>query len=698
MTSLETLEGLYQARPGGLVFAAYAESLDRAGRREDAEKVLTDGIVRWPRHLAGRIVQGRLARERGDWSTAREAFQAAVEIDANSRAALHGLADACTRQQYLKQAFESWNRLAILDPDNTEAADAARSVASRLDSNGAATGLVPVREQEDTFSRDALLEGTTALPASASHAVEHMGDLSFGSPTAAVPLAADLPGFGAPDLSFSPPALDAAAFAPPDTTSTPFAKFEESGLATLELPSFPGKTIPPPPMEAQKPALAAPFGFGDEGMGLAEATQLMPAPKAGAPVTGDDIEDRLDEVFGATSQPMPPSLLPISTEPGLSGMIAPAGSEIQPHTVTGGDIENRLDEVFGASSEPEPGLLSAPTAASIVPPPPRSEPLPGDRVTGDDVENRLDEVFGSSSVHLPAFDSPPPSGATPVASPASAMDPSSPVTGEDVGNRLGELFGETGEMPLMAPPAPVSEEAPEATVPDLPVVSGKDIAGRLDDLFGESVIDLTSPADSFTGVASLEAEVGADPGADTSLMDKAALGAEDTPRPGASTTSFRTEDLPRSAVEESAKPVEIDPAGSTIDLPTVDYGGGESQLETSLRLTGDDVDSRLDELFASSEFLAEPPLSPTSAKTGFVARPVSTDPGVVTGEDIEGRLDDLFGTDSDFPVSLPTVTFAEEYLRQGHKEKAVSIYRQLLDRDPGNAELRRRLDEIEGRS
>ena len=159
-----------------------------------------------------------------------------------------------------------------------------------------------------------------------------------------------------------------------------------------------------------------------------------------------------------------------------------------------------------------------------------------------------------------------------------------------------------------------------------------------------------------------------------------------------STTEFHAGSLhldPHRLVDEAAKGSEIDLGGSTIDLPTIGFEA-PSQLETSLRLTGDDVDSRLDELFASSEFLSDPQATPISAKTGFVARPVNTDPGEVTGDDIEGRLDDLFGSDSDFPVSLPTVTFAEEYLRQGHKDRAISIYRQLLDRDPANTELRRR--------
>jgi len=134
MSSLETLEGLWKARPGGLVFASYAESLQRAGRAEEAQGVLDEGVRRWPRHLAGRLVQGAIARDRGDVEGARSAFQTAVDLDGSCRSALEGLAEASARGQYFRQAFESWSLLASLEPDHPQAADRARAMAQKLDS------------------------------------------------------------------------------------------------------------------------------------------------------------------------------------------------------------------------------------------------------------------------------------------------------------------------------------------------------------------------------------------------------------------------------------------------------------------------------------------------------------------------------------------------------------------------------------
>ncbi len=44
---------------------------------------------------------------------------------------------------------------------------------------------------------------------------------------------------------------------------------------------------------------------------------------------------------------------------------------------------------------------------------------------------------------------------------------------------------------------------------------------------------------------------------------------------------------------------------------------------------------------------------------------------------------------------VATVTLAEIYFQQGLKEQALLIYRQLLQRQPGDAAVKRRLDEIE---
>jgi tetratricopeptide (TPR) repeat protein len=46
-------------------------------------------------------------------------------------------------------------------------------------------------------------------------------------------------------------------------------------------------------------------------------------------------------------------------------------------------------------------------------------------------------------------------------------------------------------------------------------------------------------------------------------------------------------------------------------------------------------------------------------------------------------------------TELNTATLAELYLSQGVMDKAIAVYRQLLERDPGNERARTRLSEVE---
>ena len=49
-------------------------------------------------------------------------------------------------------------------------------------------------------------------------------------------------------------------------------------------------------------------------------------------------------------------------------------------------------------------------------------------------------------------------------------------------------------------------------------------------------------------------------------------------------------------------------------------------------------------------------------------------------------------------AELTSPTLAELYFKQGFTEKAVEVYRQLLDREPGNERFRARLGELERES
>ncbi|QQS05098.1 MAG: hypothetical protein IPK50_22955 [Fibrobacterota bacterium] len=624
MTSLDTLEGISRTRPGGLGFSMYAEALLRAGRAEQAEQVVHDGLKRWPRSLTGRILRGKIAIERGDFELARASFQAAVDLDGASRAALEGLAESSARAQYLRQAFEVWGRLAALEPDHPKASAQVRALAQSMDRP---TGLDPVnlvREHEDAHSREALSEGATSLPGMSTMTAPapafhlDMGD----SPSASGFSTGRMEAATIPELpGFQP---SSAAQAP---SASLLGKVEESSFATLEMPSFtPGRTIPPPPLELPTAPPSSHMPHSEYG-----AAQLPPPVVPGRfPSTQDRLDAEATQFLGSQ-----------------------AAATQSFGRVQGDDIGDRMDALFGET----PDAFTPPVAA---PQPTYQQPEP------------------PASVFQPV-ETPPTAVDFPVVRPQSDK-----VTGGDVAGRLDELFGESS-----APPPPSVAPVPASSQP---IVSGDDIEGRLDDLFAESVIDLTSPNEEPRQAAS----------SDTSTMPREAMMAPSSFSDAADTAAVARDttieaQLPVPKISRPAESTAELMALSSVDISSFDVSRSAVTADPrgATRLTAEDVDSRLDELFASSEF--QPDANPAVRRTGFVPRnPSAPQKDQVTGDDIEGRLDDLFGGDSDFPVGLPTVTFAEEYLRQGHRDKAASIYRQLLDKDPSNDELRRRLNAIEG--
>jgi hypothetical protein len=220
-------------------------------------------------------------------------------------------------------------------------------------------------------------------------------------------------------------------------------------------------------------------------------------------------------------------------------------------------------------------------------------------------------------------------------------------------------------------------------------VVGTDIEARLDNLFGEE-----------SGIKAVTLLAG-----DTSAMDRSEVYA-DIPSEVAEATldnmrAFETAAAPRDSEGLTRRPeaetsafaadTEVGGSHSTVDMPTAEELPAVAPIaapQAPARLASHDLDSQLDELFASSEFLMEDAAPP-------VPRKVASPTGPVTGDDIGDRLDDLFGIDDDFPAGVPTVTLAEEYLRQGYRDQALAVYRQLAGRDPANADIARRIAQIE---
>ena len=341
-TSMEILENVWNANPGGLVFAQYAQSLMNAGRTQDAQTILTRGLEKWPRHFAGRLLLGTVSQDLGDLETARAAFQDAVALDNRSPAALRGLAMILGKQQYQRQAIDSWVRLSLLDPDNREATTMARKMIADLETTSSLADLgLGIRDVEDMASREALSEGASSQGSSRG-----MSGVASDSPLAgwasepsapAVEPAFDLGDLAIPvppsianpstwsveagmDSTIAQVPVQASSMLAVPVEPPRMAPSEDSAFATIEMTSFPSHTIPPPPLEL--PRQVGLVGNTSDTRLLnvlqtpeaeaLEITQVMPRPQAASPVTGDDIGNRLDDIFGESTGNAIPALQAIA--------------------------------------------------------------------------------------------------------------------------------------------------------------------------------------------------------------------------------------------------------------------------------------------------------------------------------------------------------------------------------------------------
>lgn len=80
-SSLEALAARWAARPEPGVFAALAEGLAKRGDLAEAGRVVAAGLARYPGHIAGLLVQARVALAAGDRPLAQHALAVLLERD-----------------------------------------------------------------------------------------------------------------------------------------------------------------------------------------------------------------------------------------------------------------------------------------------------------------------------------------------------------------------------------------------------------------------------------------------------------------------------------------------------------------------------------------------------------------------------------------------------------------------------------------
>jgi len=618
MQSLQTLEELWARKPGHRGYARYARALLREGRTERASQVLVEGLQRWPLDPSAHLLKAEIAQSVGDAAQQKADLEMAARLDSRSPAVLWALASLLAEQQYYQQACHWLERYLLVVPDQPQAKELFATVIAKLQ----------VESSRATSTSGPLVESPADL-------VE--GTFSFQENNDSLPAFSEN---GASSLPQSPSL-------PSWSTDSKF-----DVLATMEMPSF-----------------------HDQSQGHSQVKDDTPDSLDTQDTAGTPDTETLGILPAAL--PLPPQV-PLSAdfpsiELGVESVDDPFRLKINAPPVpeahlTSQDLSKRMDELF----QEEEAAPSATTPVMDVLPPvlePRSEEN-NVSVTGEDIADRLDDIFpGSTLPEMPA--------AVPVASakPASGDET---VHGEDVGRRLDELFGSDDEIPALSPSFPSAEDF-DATI-QLPTVP-------------ESLVD---PEELVRTQQVSVKSLGED------SKDESSQGTDTKFEPRALLDELELEADLETATEERKGEVPL-------NLPPLQEPDSW-QPGSLVGSRGSDVDSQLDELFAASSFPKE--LPPPPAPKPAAPNEAEKDPGAttgfaradVTGADVRDRLDELFGEDSVAPApdevvvplaGVPTVTLAEEYLRQGHKEQALAVYQELLNRDPVNESYRKRLSEIQ---
>jgi tetratricopeptide (TPR) repeat protein len=120
---IEYFEGKYELSPQSRVFAPLADLYRRAGRTEEALKLLQEGLEQHPDYVSALVVLGRTHDTCEDPDAARAAWQRVMAVDPENLVALRRLAEDAEERGAWRTAVTLWERYVKLEPQD-EAAEA----------------------------------------------------------------------------------------------------------------------------------------------------------------------------------------------------------------------------------------------------------------------------------------------------------------------------------------------------------------------------------------------------------------------------------------------------------------------------------------------------------------------------------------------------------------------------------------------
>ena len=709
---LEELRSKFQENPRRY-FAPFANELRKAGDTAQAISVCRAHLIGQPGHVSGHIVLGQALYEAGEAIEARDIFTAALELDPENLIALRTLGEIAQVNGEFGAARQWYERLLDADPRNNEVAQFLKDLPPEAPSAPEAASAVDIEEAEgaDRLPYNARPEAEAAPPPyvppapaptfhttftgssaaissepepareESSEETAHSAPVDFAAPEPDVePASAPEPAEAIEMVdfdSFSRHSPEPAAYAPPDESfesqsdeerdDAYIVDFDPASLEASAEPMATAETEPPgeagaasesdaaAPASEPPRAIFAEFGFdgpADDQIGWMTTPSASLSEPESAPETWFDETATSEEAAPAEAE---------ATEPTAAELITP-----EPAT------DSWFDDVAGAvviettvvSNEEfwlPPALTSVPTSASPEPETVSAQDESPSAEFGPEVtaqEPATEPTLAAAELHNDYAEPETPAHLETVSEaeePASLENTDSPAL---------TYWSEPVEAAQDAPEEPAHAEASPPTESYWmdPVAAAPSESSSMEQ---ERAEEHATPAWSEPVVA----EEAVTPVAEASYPAPPALSYYSTPMPepeaevtepelemvGEPTAQYQADEIPAAApVAEYPAPDEAPEAAATSEAP-------------------EEVDEA--EEFARSASIAEA-MPPSEVVMGLTPASVAAVPPSA-------------------PAPFVTETLAELYLQQGFRDEALSIYRQLVERDPANPSLRDRVAQLE---
>ncbi len=683
------LEALFSENPDGRVFTHLAEAYRRAGDPERARVLLETGLARHADYASAHVVHGRVLLDLGLEAEAEAAFRRVLGLDPENLVALRALGDLARRAGRAAEALGYYEQLLLRDPSSEELEaiigelreTAAPQPAEAGDPGQADEG------QPDAGGDAGAAEGAEPGIGAAAGVVE----AAYGAEEPAGPEAEEPAALG-PQEPAGSGTEEPAALEPQE----PPAPEAEQPVAPEPAAAVEGWADEGAAASHVEPAA---FAVGSESPGVAEAA---PSAEVEAPVAdeaGPEDADRLvasaemdeagalgaaeagPEEPAAAFEPAPPEDVAAEAvvdpeaivtwhapRPGDAGAFPPEASAAEPDAAGGDGGEAAAEEpavTFGGLADVSGADVALAGESGDAPP-----EIPLDEELELEISSLADLPDATHSLLFEDEYTDPESAALPLEAWAPLTDQEMEGAGAaadgdaglaDLEVGPGDLEAEHGpEAAELADPETTAEEAgaPPAVEPGLvvadaeeavpePVVEPGDVGGE------EAGVAVAAQAESPASEAVAAAPEPTEPEEPAEPLDAAAS----------------------VAAEEPAEPLEFAasvPAEEAVDASDVVAAGPADE-------PGGPQD-------VASVSPAEEPTGEAPAEVAAAEPPPAAG---LSGEAVEGP-ESLGG-------EVVTETLADLYLAQGLFDRAVALYRQLLESQPGDARLEARLREAEDR-